>query len=239
MEISGGVLSVKITTGGTSIYMSGARRFWLVAEDLDDLAAFNSESEIEKTGRAHQLMDTVLASVVMSYTAVEAVLNELFEELTHFDQPVWFRGLDPELASRLNHAWSDGVENLNPIDKAKIALAIAHCSLDWSKGAAQDFRLLQILRNALIHHKPKSVGTNEPPDKLEAQLAHKFELTRIWEGKNVFFRWGGALGAGCAKWAYATAESFQAEFFGALSCDYPRPWPLPCENPIVDLPNGS
>ena len=45
------------------------------------------------------------------------------------------------------------------------------------------------------------------------------------------------LGAGCAHWAYKTAEGFQAEFFGALGCGYPKPWPIPEEGPALpDMP---
>ena len=161
---------------------------------------------------------------MLSYSAVEALLNELFEEFEHFDQAVWFKDLDPRIAARLNQARSSGIEKLNPIDKAKVALAIADCSLNWGQGKPQGFILLHTLRNALVHHKPFSIEPNVTEDKLEKQLRDRFELARIWTGANINFRWGG-LGAGCALWAYETAKGFQAEFFAALKCDYPKPWP--------------
>jgi hypothetical protein len=227
MQVTGGKVTIKITTGATSLYMAAARRFMLQADVLDDRVQADAENEAQRNERSHALIETALAAVVLSYTGVEAVLNELFQEREHFGQAVWFPGLDETIAVRLNRAWCDGIEKLNPIDKAKVSLAIADCSIDWGGGSAQEFLLLHGLRNDLIHHKPFSVEPNVTEDRLEKRLRSRFELSRIWAGKNVNFRWGGALGAGCALWAYKTAEGFQAELFGALGCGYPKPWPPP------------
>jgi hypothetical protein len=230
---------IRITTGATSLYMGAARRFSRAADALDNRVKFDIEGEPLRNQRSHELIETTVAAVMLSYSAVEAVLNELFEERTHFDQAAWFKNLEPKVSLRLNQAWSDGIEKLNPIDKAKVALAIADCSVNWDKGAAQEFILLHALRNALIHHKPFSIEPNVTEDTLEKRLRHRFEPARIWVGANVNFRWGGALGAGCALWAYKTAEGFQAEFFGALDCDYPKPWPPPGDGPeLLDAPVG-
>jgi hypothetical protein len=216
--------------------MGAARRFSRRADVLDDRQRFDAETESHRNERSHQLIETTLAAVMLSYSAVEAVLNELFEERQHFDQPVWFPNLDANLAHRFRGAWSDGIEKLNPIDKAKVALAIADRSINWDGGAAQELILLHSLRNTLIHHKPFSAEPNFTEDKLEKRLRNRFEPARLWAGSNVNFRWGG-LGAGCALWAYKTAEGFQGEFFGALGCGYPKPWPVPTDVPEwLDLP---
>jgi len=217
--------------------MSAARRFARSADLLDNPNIFEAEKEPLRSERSHELIEVTLAAVILSYTAVESVLNELFQEREHFAQPVWFPGLDDKIAAALHRAWSEGVEKLNPIDKSKVALAISSRSIDWNSGYPQEFLLLHALRNALVHHKPFSVEPNVTEDKLKKRLRNRFPLARIWAGKNVNYRWGGALGAGCALWAYRTAEGFQAEFFGALGCDYPRPWPLPQLGPApLDLP---
>jgi hypothetical protein len=237
MASEAGKVTVKITTGGTSLYMSAARRFARAADSLDDPKSFEAEDQLLRNERSHKLIETTLAAVILSYTAVESVLNELFQEREHFGQAVWFPHLDERIAASLQRAWSEGIEKLNPIDKAKVALAIADRSIDWDSGPPQEFLLLHGLRNALIHHKPFSVEPNVTEDKLEKRLRSRFELSRIWAGKNVNYRWGGALGAGCALWAYRTAEGFQAEFFAAIGCDYPKPWPLPQDGPeVLDLP---
>jgi len=230
-------LPIRITTAATSLYMGAARRFSRAADELDSREKFDMESESLRNERSHALIETAVAAVILSYSAVEAVLNELFEEREHFGQAVWFPDLEQKMSLRLNQAWSESIEKLNPIDKAKVALAIADCSVNWDKGSAQEFILLHALRNALIHHKPFSVEPNVTEDKLEMRLRNRFKLARIWAGRNVNFRWGGALGAGCALWAYKTAEGFQAEFFAALKCDYPKPWPLSGDGPeLLDAP---
>jgi hypothetical protein len=237
MQLTGGQVTVKITTGATSLYMGAARRFMLEAHALDDRTKSDAESEADRIERSHALIETTLAAVVLSYTAVESVLNELFQEREHFDQPVWFPNLNEKIALSLRRAWSEGIEKLNPIDKAKVALAIADRSIAWGEGSPQEFLLLHALRNALVHHKPHSVEPSVTEDKLEKRLRNRFELSRIWAGKNVNFRWGGALGAGCAQWAYRTAEHFQSDFFSSLGCEYPKPWPLASgESPALDAP---
>jgi hypothetical protein len=232
-------MRVLITTGATSLYMGAARRFARAADVLDNRETFDTEGEPRRSQRSHELIETAVAAVVLSYSAVEAVINELFVERDHFDQAVWFPNLEPNISRRLHQAWSDSIERLNPIDKAKVALAIADCTIDWEGGAAQELLVLHALRNALLHHKPFSVEPNVTQDKLEMRLRGRFELARIWAGANINYRWGGALGAGCAVWAYRTAEGFQAEFFAALKCDYPKPWPLPGDGPeLLDRPEG-
>ena len=238
MEIVGGKVGVKVTTGASSLYMSAAKRLLRVADTLDNKAAFDAEVHPAKTHRAHELIETSLTVVILSFSAVEAVVNELFAERHEFDQAVWFPGLNEKIAADLKQAWSDEIEWLRTIDKAKRALKIAGRSIDWGKGAPQDLGLLAELRNALIHHKPHSAVAGGPVDELEQKLKHRFAPARIYVGHNVNFRWG-VLAYGCAKWAYDTAAAFQAEFFGALGCDYPKPWPLPDEGPTpVDLPAG-
>jgi hypothetical protein len=195
MKFIGGQVSIKITTGATSLYMGAARRFMRQAGVLDDRPKSDAENEVQRNERAHALIETSLAAVVLSYTAVESVLNELFQEREHFDQPVWFPNLNNYVAVRFQRAWSEGIEKLNPIDKAKVALSIADCSIKWGANSPQEFLLLHGLRNALIHHKPHSVEPNVIEDKLEKRLRSRFELSRLWTGKNVNFRWGGALGA--------------------------------------------
>ena len=123
MELIGGQVRAKITTGATSLYMSSARRFMRQADVLDDRSKSGAESEVQRNERAHALIETSLAAVVLSYTAVESVLNELFQEREHFDQPVWFPDLNEQVAVRLQRAWSEGIEKLNPIDKAKVVIS--------------------------------------------------------------------------------------------------------------------
>jgi hypothetical protein len=90
MKFIGGQVSIRITTGATSLYMGAARRFMRQAGVLDDRPKSDAENEVQRNERAHALIETSLAAVVLSYTAVESVLNELFQEREHFDQPVWF-----------------------------------------------------------------------------------------------------------------------------------------------------
>jgi hypothetical protein len=130
-------MPIRITTSATPLYMGAARRFARAADALDNRAKFDVEGEPLHTQRSHELIETAVAAVALSHSAVEAVLNELFEERDHFDQAVWFKDLEPKTSLRLSQAWSDSIEKLNPIDKAKVALAIADCDRRSSRCAAQ------------------------------------------------------------------------------------------------------
>jgi hypothetical protein len=76
-------VAVKITTGATSLYMGSARRFARKTDFLDDIKKFDAEDEVRKNERAHELIETSLAAVILSYTEVEAVLPDTNGAHTH------------------------------------------------------------------------------------------------------------------------------------------------------------
>src|SRR5262249_7270464 len=151
---------------------------------------------VEREDLENELLEVSLATVITSYSAVEAAVNELYPERAEFDRSVWFKGLSDELAMRLKSAWSEGVRKLNPIEKSKIALSIAQVKdFDWGAGAAQSLGLLHDLRNALVHHTPMTIvpgpSPSESQDALERSLYTRFPTALIWGERNVTFRWAG------------------------------------------------
>jgi hypothetical protein len=58
LKITGGQVSIRITTGGASLYMGAARRFALMADSLDDPGKFEAENEFLRGERSHNLMET-------------------------------------------------------------------------------------------------------------------------------------------------------------------------------------
>lgn len=161
-----------------------------------------------------------LAAVLMSYFAVEALLNEIFLAGS-LGLTTNFQGLDATCADRLSAAWDAGAWKLNPLEKADMALVIALAEpLKWGEGVAQRFGLLHDLRNDLVHHKPRWTEHGRTPtesdDKLERRLHQQFENAVVWKGRGAAFRWHGCLGAGCASWAWNTAAGFAQELSGRL-----------------------
>lgn len=218
---SSGLAQASTATIASIIYVSASRHFAARAESLDDLEAYDAADSAQRSAIETELQNVALASVMMAYFSVEALLNEIF--LAHSLGMIRnFRGLDASVAARLSAGWDAGARKLSPPEKADLALVIADCKpLDWGAGTPQRFGRLHDLRNELVHHKPRWVvhGNSGPEsdNKLERQLHQQFSPTHIWKGRGVPFRWNGCLGGPCARWAHDTSVAFCAEVCKKLS----------------------
>jgi hypothetical protein len=222
-----GTVRAFVTTSASIMYIEAARRFSERATLLDDPAIFAALDKSGKHIRESELVDSVLAAVLTANSAVEAVINELFVERVLFPgNSPWFKGVPDDVGRAFADAWKNGVERYELVTKCQIATAIAGKKrLDFGAGSAQEMELLIGLRNALVHHKPISLEHGKKPhesdDSLERRLNGHFELSRICPTHT--FRWFRCLGAGCARWAYATATAFQRDFFAHLGTNYLKP----------------
>lgn len=224
-----GSAQMSITTSASIMFIEAARRFAARAAVLDDPAIHNGLENLAKQARASELVDTVLAAILTASSAVEAIVNELYVERALFPNNTspWFKGLPDDVARAFADAWRNGVKRNDIVTKCQIATAIAGKKrIDFGGGAAQQMQLLIDHRNALVHHKPVTVGhvtdPSESADAIERKLHRQFELSRICDASYTF-RWHRCLGAGCARWAHETAEAFQRDFFARLGTDYLKP----------------
>lgn len=217
---SSGMAQVSTATSASIIYVAASRHFAARAESLDDLATYDAADTAQRSAIETELQNVALASVMLAYFGVEALLNEIF--LAHsLGMLSNYRGLDAGVAARLSAGWDAGARKLSPAEKADLALVIADCKpVDWGAGAPQRFARLHDFRNDLVHHKPQWVvhGDSGPQsaDKLERQLHQQFSPANIWKGRGVPFRWNGCLGGPCARWAHDTSVAFCAEVCAKL-----------------------
>jgi hypothetical protein len=83
----------------------------------------------------------------------------------------------------------------------------------------QDFYACVRLRNWIIHNQPERLGHHLDEPNLSKVLRSKFESNALMKGQgNVWFP-DHALGAGCAKWAVASARSFADEWMKRLDLE--------------------
>lgn len=220
-----GSAGIRVSTSGAILYFGGSRSFAAQANSLDDAQAWKAAPKTRQQQIETDLLNASLAAAMMSFTGVEALLNELYlaNELGLTQN---FPGLSRDLAARLGAAWNGGVERLNVLEKADLACVVGgFTTINYGERAAQRFALLHTLRNELIHHKPIWVthGKTSPrsDDKIERQLHSQFKTARIWEGRGAAFRWNGCFGGPCATWAHGTAVEFAQEVTARLGITLP------------------
>lgn len=189
-----GSASIRVSTSAAILYFGGSRSFASQASSLDNVQAWNDAPETRQREIETDLLHASLAAAMMSYTGVEALLNELYlaDELGLTQN---FPGLSRDLAARLGTAWNGGVEGLNVIEKADRACVVGgFTAINYGERDAQRFALLHTLRNELIHHKPMWVTHGKPAprsdDKIERQL-HTVSSRRRASGKDGVRRSGG------------------------------------------------
>lgn len=109
------------------------------------------------------------------------------------------------------------------LEKFELALDLnAKPALPRDASPYQDVKLLVDLRNALVHYEPETVfnfsdddKNNGTQHKFEKKLRGKFEPNRLTGPGNPFYP-DKVLGAGCARWAIASAVAFADSFFEKL-----------------------
>ncbi|MGD9878562.1 MAG: hypothetical protein AB7U95_00350 [Reyranella sp.] len=210
--MSPAVGALRTSTSASLLYVAAAGRFAAEAAALDVPRAVLRIDGSALAEVAPRLMDTALASVLMSSFAIEALLNEIYLAGA-LGVAQNFPGLTDAAARQLSDAWNAGAHKLSPREKADLAMVVMGVSaIDWGASAAQRFALLTELRNELVHHKPEWNDHGRPApessDKLERKLQSQFETAAIWKGRGAAFRWTGCMGAGCARWADVTATGF-------------------------------
>ena len=164
-----------------------------------------------------------VTGAILSATAfLEAVINELFADLSDA-HVAHLHLLDSEVQELMAEMWQRGVPrtaSYSVVEKFEIALTLARRELlARSERLHADVVSLSRLRNALIHYEPtweSSADRHDFEKRLRdrfAPNAHAGQGNPFWPDK--------CLGAGCARWAVATALSFADDFFKRLSIPAP------------------
>lgn len=203
---------VSIRSYYSSWHLWSARHFARLAEETEDQHTGCSVFDIEH--RAH-----VTAGVLSSVAFLEAAINELLKDARDSHES-YIEPLSSDDRRGLASVWQTEEEPEEPflttLQKYEQALAkTARTKFDRGAILYQNAKLVTDLRNALVHYRPES-GTEDTLDKLGRALRNKFPANRLMEGaRNPYFP-DHCLGAGAARWAVDSVESFADEFFDRL-----------------------
>jgi hypothetical protein len=152
----------------------------------------------------------VVASVFAASAFLEASINELYRELQNLGQSA-DRRLPPRELALLSRVWPE-VQGSPILHKYQVALSIADAdSYDESKPPFVDADSLIRLRDALLSRSSEWKDKRGRPQTLEKRLRPKFPPNDLAPADAPWFP-DLCLGAGCAKWAVAAAQSFSDDF---------------------------
>lgn len=164
------------------------------------------ESRFDLEHRAY-----VLGAVTSAAGFLEAMINELFQD-AHDNHGIKDDGYIAPLPQRTRQLmagwWAASGEGFEPVlEKYQLLLLFAD-QPRLEKGAEpyQSADLLIRLRNALIHYKSESVSA-DVEHRFTKGLRGRFHDNRLTEGSGNPWWPDHALGAGCAKWAFESAEA--------------------------------
>lgn len=115
------------------------------------------------------------------------------------------------------------VKRSTMFEKFELALELnAKPKLSRGTSPYQDTKLLVDLRNALVHYEPETIFNfsnnaerQGAEHEFKKKLRGRFELNRQTGVGNPFYP-DKVLGAGCARWAVASAVAFADDFFEKL-----------------------
>jgi hypothetical protein len=152
----------------------------------------------------------VSGAVFTTAAFLEASINELYRELQDLTQSGQQR-LPPRANTLLLRVWPEVVGS--PIlHKYQVALSIADAdSYDESKPPFVDADSLIRLRGALLNGIPEWDDSKGKHRTLEKRLRAKFPPNALVSSEVSWFP-DRCLGAGCARWAVRTAQTFSDDF---------------------------
>lgn len=170
--------------------------------------------------REHQAC--VVTSIMLSVAFLEASINELWADCSEGFDPLRIEGL--QNSEVMGALWRKSpLKRSTMLEKYELALELnARPALSRDTSPYQDVKLLIDLRNALVHYEPETIfGFNDDYEnrgtehKFKKKLRGKFEPNRLTGAGNPFYP-DKVLGAGCARWAIASAVAFTDSFFEKL-----------------------
>ncbi|MER7436150.1 hypothetical protein ABT341_15685 [Pseudonocardia alni] len=161
----------------------------------------------------------VIAAITESVAFVEALVNELFTDVSegHNDERL---AVFPEDAKRrMAQYWRtiNSGKTGSILDKYDSALFLNDKPiLDRGAEPYQSMRLLVRLRNWTVHYYPSNVS-EATPHELGVKLEGRFESNALMATSGNAWFPDKALGAGCSRWSVETALAFVDNFVESFS----------------------
>ncbi|MCE0463996.1 MULTISPECIES: hypothetical protein [Pseudomonas] len=200
-------------------HLSAAALFSQRAAALEPVLTLGDSASNEGL-REH--MACVVSSVMLSVAFLEAAINELWADCSEGFDPARIEGLqNSEVMAAL---WRKSpLKRSTMLEKFELALELnGKPALSRNASPYQDVKLLVDLRNALVHYEPETIFNFSEDDenrgaehKFEKKLRGRFEPNKLTGPGNPFYP-DKVLGAGCARWAIASAVAFVDSFFEKL-----------------------
>ncbi|WP_323155415.1 hypothetical protein [Pseudomonas alvandae] len=201
-------------------HLSAAALFSQRAATLEPVLTLGDSASNEGL-REHKAC--VVTSIMLSVAFLEAVVNELWADCSEGFDPVRIEGLQNREVMATLWRKSPLKRSTTMLEKFELALELnAKPALSRDASPYQDVKLLVDLRNALVHYEPETISSFSEDDenrgtehKFEKKLRGRFEPNRLTGPGNPFYP-DKVLGAGCARWAIASAVAFADSFFEKL-----------------------
>lgn len=169
---------------------------------------------------ARLILETVVSTAVLTFTFVEAMINEVFEDAADAGNHryEYLEPLGEEAIDGMGAWWKeDGNVKESTLSKYKEALRFA------GKRGVREFKswddalALKELRNEIVHFQPTWSDDEGRPNELEALLAHRYAPSTL--SKSGAWWSVRALSAGCAEWCCAAAEAVADEFSAEMGIE--------------------
>jgi hypothetical protein len=178
---------------------------------LDKVADLEKEYEGENKFDVNHA-SSVVASIMSSVAYIEASINEIYQDVVDDHDGEYTKPIKEEARKKIKEKW-DTLERKKILEKYQKALKFSDTQT-FNKGESpyQDARLAILLRNELVHYKPKTFGGGTQHD-FEQKLEGKFELNPLILNPEEPFFPDRCLGRGCAEWVLKSCLSFADEFF--------------------------
>jgi hypothetical protein len=196
---------------GVRSYMStwalaAAKRFAATAADIE-------REHPGDWGDPHreQHIDCSMSAVLHSATFVEAMINELFADAADehgLTSDGYLAPLDRSVIEMMAAWWTETNDGqARTMLKYQLLLLFAGAAkLDSGCEPYQSVDLVIRLRNLIVHFRPTTVFADEPDRLMDALRSKRFALNGLLPPNSHPFWPSAVLGAGCAAWAWQSAE---------------------------------
>jgi len=209
-----GSSSIKVTFGGSVTFgmiIQLGIRYFVSAIHFKNLAI---ESEKSKEHEKYELY--CINSVIMSYLALEAFINEFFMDAVLIKEELG-KHFDKDTIELIASHSVTLLRSENTIEKYQYVLLLARKKA-FVPGTLpyQAVDDLESLRNALIHFKPELDTDQKQHTKLEARLSGKFAFNPFLDGTGNPIFPSKCFSVGCAEWAIKSVSDFVNAFYDKL-----------------------
>lgn len=210
------VLPVQVTTRS---YLS-TTHLWMAEHCARFTADYENKYRSERPAFHIHQRAYVMTAVTEAVAFIEALINEFFVDIrdSHANR---YDALGEETFKRIREYWdvAGSGNNVPILTKYEMARSLCgHGTYDQGRDPYQSMKAVIDLRNWQMHYRPKNVG-EASSFEVAKRLVGKFRDCDLMAGSGNAWFPDRAMGAGCAKWAVASARAFADDFAERLGAE--------------------